>query len=86
MKRLLLVGIIIAGMGLLGIGLIIPPTLAHEANDVETTLSNQEPWEEMYEDCYHEGYHVHEDGDRDREHGDYWGHIQDHMGEGMMHW
>ncbi len=82
MKRLLLMGILIVGVGILGVSLAIP-AFAHGTGAIADTSPNHGLWEDMYEDCHGEGYHAHEDGDS--EHSNHWGHMPGHMGASMMH-
>lgn len=82
MKRLLLIGILIVGVGILGVSVAIP-SFADATGYIADTSPNRELWEDMYEDCHGEGYHALED--EDVEHSNHWGYMSGHMGGSMMH-
>jgi hypothetical protein len=49
MKRILLIGLVVAGLAVVGYAI---PVLAHGPEGTGTTTTNQDTWEAMYEACW----------------------------------
>ena len=76
-NRFLLVGLVIAILGILIAG-FASPIFAHSPDDGRATPSNGEAWEEMHQACENNDYEAMDEG-----HAEYHG-AEDPMNEGMM--
>lgn len=81
MKRILLVGLVVASLGLLAAGFAIP-AFAHGPGGGEAAPADQDAWEAMYEACVNGDWEAMAEA-AEEAHGDGMG---GHMGGGMMGW